>query len=254
MKTNGTPPNFQTLETNTAPHSRHWKNALAALLLLIAAPTAHATVLASETFDTTDANWTDRDAFEMTVAHSTFGNPGGSLHGSFAAQTILAFESDAFRADTSPLASGGAFSGDWYSTYGSFNYFNFSFYSEDVLPSAFVMRIGNGINTFLFNLTPQVGTVGSWSTISVSLDYSAGWVGGSATQFSNVFSNVSFIDLQVTRNSTNAQDYYVDNISLENFVAEASTVPEPQSLGLVLAGLFVLRLARKRARSQPRSA
>lgn len=242
--------NFQTLEAGARKTSNHWKSAaaLAALLFGLTLRTS-AVVLASETFDVNDAGWTSRDPLEMTTAFSGgFGNPAGSLQGTFGSQVTPAFESDAFRVSSG--SSGGAFSGNLYLSYASFSSVSFSFYAEDVLPSTFILRVGNGTNTFLYNLTPQLTTTATWMNVSASLSYSAGWIGGTAAQFSNVFAGVNFFDVQVARNGTGVQDYFLDNFNLNSIAESLSIVPEPASFGLILLGIFALYMARKRRRDR----
>lgn len=241
--------NCQPLE-KTAPHiSILWKCALGiAALFLGTALHVSAVVLASETFDSNSAGWVDRDPGEMIVSHSAgFGTPAGSLQGTFAAQALPSFQSDAFRATSA--SSGGDFTGNLYLSYTSFSSVSFAFYAEDVLPSTFILRIGDGTNTFLYNMNPQLASIATWTTVNVSLAYSAGWLGGTAAQFSNLFSSVAFIDVQVGRNGTSLQDYFLDNFDL-NFQDITTAVPEPATLGLIVMGLGALFAIRKRRRAR----
>ncbi len=217
---------------------------LLALLLGAAAP-ARAAVLATETFGSGSSGWVDRDPSEMTVSYNAgFGNAAGSLQGSFASQGSPAFESDAFRATAA--SSGGAFSGDFYTTYPTFSAITFDFLALDILPSTLIFRIGDGVNTFLYNVNPQLTSLATWTTINVSLAYSGSWLGGSAAQFSNVFSNVTFMDVQVARNGTGSQDYFLDNFTLHGGTQPGGgAVPEPNSIGLLLVGVgTVFRMRR----------
>lgn len=232
------------------PVSRSWKCAPGlAAVLLGASLRAGAAVLAIETFDASDAGWLDRDPQEMTVGHAAgFGDPSGSLQGSFAGQQTPAFESDAFRVTSA--SSGGDFSGNLYLSYTSFSTVSFAFYAEDVLPATFILRIGDGTNLFLYNMSPQLVSPATWTTVNVSLAYSAGWLGGSATQFSNLFTSVAFMDVQVGRNGTVAQDYFLDNFML-NFGETLAAVPEPATLGMILVGAAALATVRRRRRARP---
>jgi hypothetical protein len=236
--------NFQSLEFHGGIFSNHWKRA-ALLLLALGAGVAHGTIVASEDFSGGSSLWIDRDAGEMSVSHSAgFGNPAGSLHGAFGAQGAPAFESDAFRVGAA--SSGGAFSGNLYLSYTNVTNVRFAFYAEDVLPSTFIFRVGDGTNTFFRNITPQVAAPATWTTVDVSLAYSASWFGGTAAGFSNVFSGVSFMDVQIARNGTIAQDYFLDNFTLWGGAESLSMVPEPGTLSLLLMGAFMLHRARKR--------
>lgn len=242
---------FQGLEVTAVPDSNHWKLPVVLALLLGASVPARAVVLSSETFDSGSNGWVDRDPLEMTVNYSSgFGNSAGSLHGAFGSQGSPSFESDAFRATTA--SSGGAFSGNLYVSYTNVSNLAFNFLAEDILPSTFIVRIGNGVNTFIYNVNPQLYALATWTTVNVSLAYSAGWLGGSAALFSNVFNNVTFMDVQVGRNGTGAQDYYLDNFTLlggtlENLVL----VPEPGSMGLFLVGMAALLRMRRRIPGRP---
>lgn len=211
---------------------------IATLSLLVGAVVpSRAAVLSTETFGSGSSGWVDRDPVEMTVSYNAgFGNTAGSLQGSFASQGSPAFESDAFRATAA--SSGGAFSGDFYTTYPTFSAITFDFLAMDILPSTLIFRIGDGVNTFLYNVNPQLNALATWNNISVSLAYSGNWLGGSAAQFSNVFNNVTFMDVQVARNGTGAQDYFVDNFTLHGGTQPGGeSVPEPNSIGLLLVGV-----------------
>lgn len=113
-----------------------------------------AAVFVVEEFNS-DPSWGDRDSGEMVVAwNAGFGNAAGSMGGTFASQGSPFAETDAMR--IAGGSSGGAFSGDLFGTYNTFGfnlanlslgYFQFQFYSEDVLPSDLRFRINGGGNT-----------------------------------------------------------------------------------------------------------
>jgi hypothetical protein len=214
---------------------------------------ATAAVLALEDFSV-DPGWMDRDPGEMTVTHNAgIGNPAGSLQGTFAAQGAPLPEVDAFRIDGGE--SGGVFTGDYYATYPGFTSWAFQFYADDVLPSALLIRFGDGTNTFQRALTSLVVGLDSWTTINVSLDY-AGWAGGTASSFSNTLTSLSFVDIQVSRNGTGEQDYFVDNFSLNDAlpVSGGSAVPEPGTLSLLVAGAVLAGLRRRHMRQRTAAA
>lgn len=220
---------------------------------LLAGRPATGAVLALEDFSA-DPGWIDRDPGEMTVTHNAgFGNPAGSLQGTFAAQGAPLPEVDAFRIDGGE--SGGVFTGDYYATYPGFTSWAFQFYADDVLPSALLIRFGDGTNTFQRALTSLVTGLDTWTTINVSLDY-AGWAGGTASSFSNTLSSLFFVDLQVTRNGTGEQDYFVDNFSLNDATPSpgGSAVPEPGTLSLLVAGAALAGLRRRHMRKRPAGA
>lgn len=258
MKTSRTNPrpahraeSFHSLERSDAKISSHWKFATGvAALLLGTSLRAGAVVLASETFDSNSAGWVDRDPGEMAVSYSSgFGDPSGSLQGSFAGQQAPSFQSDAFRVTSA--SSGGDFTGNLYLSYTSFSAVSFAFYAEDAMPSTFILRIGDGTNTFLYNLNPQLASAATWTTVNVSLAYSAGWIGGNATHFSNMFTSVAFMDVQIGRNGTGAQDYYMDNFTLLGGVFDnLASVPEPATFGMILIGVGTLYMIRRRRRAK----
>jgi hypothetical protein len=76
----------------------------------------------------------------------------------------------------------------------------------------------------------------------------ASWLGGNASQFASVMGSVSFIDLQIARNTTGAQDYFVDNFALNDDDLPGpggSAVPEPSSVQLwTMAAVMVLSMRR----------
>lgn len=237
----------------SAGDSRGWTPVAALALLLGAAISARAASLSIETFGSSGSGWVDRDPDEMTVSYNAgIGNIAGSLQGSFASQGSPSFESDAFRATAA--SSGGAFSGDFYTAYPTFSSISFDFMADDILPSTLIFRIGNGVNTFLYNVNPQLNALATWTTVNVSLAYSGSWIGGSPAQFASVFNNVTFMDVQVGRNGTGAQDFYLDNFTLfGDEQAGGGAVPEPNSIGLLLVGVgAVFRMLRRRPRSRRR--
>ena len=194
---------------------------VAVAVLSLTSPAAY---FYTETFDSSTSGWVDRDLGKMAVAfNGDIGNPAGSLGGTFSSQPFPSPQVDAFRATSA--ASGMAFVGD-YNAVSGLTGFKFDFYSSNTLPSAVSVRIGNGTNIFSFAVAPQIISVGSWYTVGVPLTYQQGWFGGTASQFTNVLANVTFVDIEINRNGTSRQAYYVDNFRLVN---ELIFVPEPTS-------------------------
>jgi hypothetical protein len=203
---------------------------------------AGAAVLGTETFGGGQSGWVDRDVDEMTVAYNAgFGNAAGSLQGSFDPQGASSPETDAFR--ITGASSGGMFTGDYWTDVPGFTAWTFSFYADDILPSDLLIRFNDGVNTFVRTVLSQVAAQDNWYSVTVPLTYS-GWLGGSASAFSNALSNVTFIDVQLTRNGTGAQSYFLDNFTLSD--TSVTAVPEPSTAGLLLASVAVLRAARKK--------
>jgi hypothetical protein len=218
---------------------RHIKKAWAAALAL--ALVLHETsgaVFYLETFDTPPPGWSDRDPGEMLVSHTSgFGNPAGSMRGAFDPQSLPLPEVDAFRITQSE------FMGNYWLTVPGFTAWAFDFYADDVLPSDLTIRFSNGINTFFRSATAQVTATGVWAPVSIPLTY-AGWVGGSATAFSNALSNVVWIDIQISRSGIGAQEYYVDNFQLLG--SGDSVIPEPGTAALMLCAFGLIAMIRKK--------
>ncbi|HMP75090.1 MAG TPA: hypothetical protein PKE12_02225 [Kiritimatiellia bacterium] len=220
----------------------------AALLAGFVAFSAQAAVYVVEDFEA-DPNWVDRDPAEMNVVwNNTFGYlSSGSLEGTFPLQVIPSPETDAMR--ITGASSGGDYAGNYYTSYPGFEpdtaSFTFYFFSEDVLPSDLRFRIGNGTDLFSRSLTAQASLIGSWQQITVDLGY-AGWLGGSDAQFSNLFTSVTFIDIQIARSGSDAQSFYVDNFSLNYNLDDpggggpGDAVPEPGTTQFLLLGLMFL--------------
>jgi hypothetical protein len=180
------------------------------------------------------------------VKDGTVGNAAGSLKGSFA-PGVLFPETDAFTVNAA--SASGEPSDQFLGDYLDVNYWNgwtFDFLAEDVLPSDLIFRVSDGTKTFLYNFADQVTSVGSWHAVRI-YPLPEKFVGGTAAEFYNTVSNVSQIDIQVTRNGVAGQDYYVDN-----FGYFGNPIPEPNTLGFIIIGnaLFMVRyqLARRRKR------
>lgn len=202
-----------------------------------------------------DPNWQSRDG-EMTVAWSSgVGNMAGSLQGTFADQAIPFPEIDAFRIDFN--ASGGPWIGDFHTLYPSNTQLTFDFMANDVLPSSLVIQISDGFTTFIRNLFPQLGGVGSFINLSAPLAYDGNWLGGNALQFSNVLGSVNFIDIQLARNSTASQSYFVDNFAINNDTLPgpppATAVPEASTLQFAVIAFALLIILRRKLHPHQRA-
>lgn len=217
-------------------------------LLFLASSPAYSAVLTTETWDSSDASWVDRDVAEMAVSHSVFG--GGSLLGSFALQGVPVPETDAVRADSS--SSGGAFAGDYYAGLGTVVGWSFNLYADHVLPSSLQIRFNGNGSTFFRSIVSEVTSIDVWESITVPLTSSLGWFGGTGAQFTNALSNVQYVEMQITRNGSSAQDYYLDNFANISGGGESTAIPEPEGVALFLCGWFLLIMARQfRIRSPP---
>jgi hypothetical protein len=222
---------------------------LAALAVVGWALGAHGAALYLEQYLVDAQGWSDRDASDMAFSYNGgFGNPSGSLQGNFALQGTPSVETDAFRGE--PGDSGNAFFGDYWADigYGNFYGWRFDFYADDVLPSDLTIRFGNGTYTFSQAVGSQVTALDQWFTVNVPLTY-GGWFGGTSTEFSNTLQNVTFIDVQITRNGAPDQTYYMDNFELHNEVPPVS-VPEPTTGLFVLGSVLLYGLRRNRRKKE----
>lgn len=235
--------------TNKGQISKGMKTLCGALLLwFISLLPGTAAVFVVENFDS-DPGWSTRDG-EMTVGwDGGFGYLGnGSMAGTFDLQDVPSPETDAMRISVG--SSGGIYSGNFYTTYAGFlpdsSTFTFRFFSQDVLPSDLRIRIGDGSSLFSRSLSSQATSVGGWQTVTVNLDY-AGWLGGTDAEYSNLFSAVSFIDLQISRNGEDAQAFFVDDFSLNYLLDEeggggdpVDVVPEVATTQFLLLGVLLM--------------
>lgn len=239
---------------------------LALLGLAALARPASAAVFVVENFGA-DPSWVDRDGGEMSVGwNNSFGYlvNNGSMQGAFGSQDVFSPETDAMRINSG--SSLGAFSGDYYGSYVGFSpttaSLSFRFLSDSVLPSDLRIRIGDGSFLFSRSLTAQASAFSTWQNITVNLDY-AGWLGGSGLEYSNVFSAVSFIDIQITRNGLEEQNFFVDDFTLSYLLEEegggdpSSAIPEPATTQILLLGMICLagpikRFMRAKAKAEPK--
>jgi hypothetical protein len=178
----------------------------------------------TEMFDSTTAGWQDRDAAEMTVTNDlAAGNPGGCLRGSFAASGgPPPTELDAFAA-TGALATAN-FIGDFQAA--QIDLIGLDFRAEQVLPSEVLVRLIGNSTTFFRSIKPGIVATGTWYSFAISLDSlsAGGWSGGSADQFKAAMTNITALEIQITRAGTPLQNYFVDNVyvaSLPEATAEA---------------------------------
>jgi hypothetical protein len=207
------------------------------LLVLSAVGSGLAATIYVENFEGGAAGWTDRDPGNMTVTpQAAVGSPAsGALQGSFGASFIS--QTDAFMID-----SGTAFLG----TYAGLTGFTFDLYAEDVTPSDAAVRLVSGGDTFFFSLDLSGMSTDVWTPFTVSLTYSAGWVGGQAA-FNNMLNvaGVDQVEVQLTTSGTGAQLYYLDNFGTTSDDLGGgggpSAIPEPSTLSnlLLVAGLFL---------------
>lgn len=224
---------------------------VAALGLLAGSLSAGGAVIYTAAWDATDDGWAGRDSVASISFAGGFGDPAGSMLATFAEQGIPAAEVDAFRATAS--ASGGAFTGNYWADLGTFYGWTFRFYAANELPSDLQVRFrGSSGPALIYNALPQLGGIGSWYSITVPGTYSGNWFGGTELVWSNALASVQWVDIQIGRSGTGAEEsYYLDGFRHDDDPDPpdppdpSSVVPEPTPLVLVLAAALMLRLHRK---------
>ena len=65
----------------------------------------------------------------------------------------------------------------------------------------------------MIDVQSQVTVIDRWCPVTVSLADFNGWVGGSSSAFADALNDVQWIDVQITRNGTASQLYYLDNFT-----------------------------------------
>lgn len=191
---------------------------------------------------------------DMTVTYSgVAGLPPGSLSGTFGSQAIPASEVGAFHA--TGAASGGGFTGDYWSDVPGWTGWTFNFLAADILPSSVQLRLhGNGWTAW-YNVTAQINNVGQWQSVSVPSVYTAAWVPpGNEVNWSNALSAVEWIEVQVARAGEDEQSYFLDNFRIAmNELGGSAAIPEPDyALMMALFMLMLLRGVKSRAEAERR--
>lgn len=182
-----------------------------------------------EEWTSDEASWVDRDAGEMELNHDAVeGLPPGALRGDFAFLPSGFPETDAFRAEAG--SSGGNLTGDYLASLPFIQGWAFDFLADDVLPSSVLVRFGDSdTNIFFQAVTPHITSAGEWQPVQVSVQDESGW-SGPAGVFTSALSDVVFVDVQVTRNGTGAQSYYLDNFRVADRLPRAMTVERVDDL------------------------
>ena len=238
---------------------------LAVLALLLAAAPAHAAVIYQETFTVNPGGTYSvlggssfsggsgynggfgNDSVDIDTGHTGGSSPSGngSFQGSFALQGVPAPETGTLRITDTGFLS------DYDSTYPGYTtyYLGFAFYAS-VLPADFLITIGNGVDTYIYNPLPQLTLSGDWNDVYIY--FNSGWF-GSGSSIADPLNSMTYIDISWSRNGTAAQQFYIDDITLfgtNDAPPPASAVPEPGSgiLFLSSCAIFAL-LRRKRART-----
>lgn len=212
----------------------------------------HGAVVMVETFSSGNNGWVDRDAGEMAVSHqASVGSPASAaMQGSFGAQGVALPQTDAWR-----IFTGSDFIGN-YTTMGTggipLTQIQFDLFADNVLPSDVFIRLMSGADTFSYQFSLGSLSVDAWTTFSVNLAWSYGWMGTSESAFNSALANVTQLDIQLTRSGTGSQLYYLDNVTTRDdpIIIEGggSAIPEPSKAGLMLFGAALVAFLRGRTR------
>lgn len=158
------------------------------------------------------AGWTRQDPLNATSL--PVGNPTNYLEVVFGQQAQSFPEVNIIKADVS--ASGGAFSGDWWTT--AVTNIGFRLYCSTLLPGSLHLCFYSTVSSNWWYYPIGAPVVGAWKTYNVALDFSAGWwngLGANAVQFRKDRESVGWVGVRVQRNSSlEAQSYGLDDFVL----------------------------------------
>lgn len=190
---------------------------------------------------------TDTDV-ENSLGALGGGSPSGagSYQGSFGAQGMPSPQTGVFSIEDT------AFVSNYSATYPGYAYYalGFAFYNT-LLPTDFLITIGSGSETYVYNALGQL-TGSGWNTVMIPFD--SGWT-GSGSSILNPLAGMDYIEIAWSRNGTASQQFYLDDLTVFGSdtpfeVQSGSAVPEPGT-GLLLLGAMVL-FALNRSRFFPR--
>lgn len=216
---------------------------LVALALMV--PSTRGAVMIVEDFSGGANGWGTRDS-ELSVSHD-----GGNfwMVGSFASQFFPFPETDAFM-----INSGTDFLDNY--TSGTPDHpltqIRFNLFAEDVLPSDLFIRLVNGSDVFSYQFSLASMLLDTWTPFSINLDWTAGWSGPSQSALNTALGagGVDQVEIQLTRNGSGFQSFYLDNVAITNTPLNNGgggnqAVPEPnQILLLMLGGVLIYSLRR----------
>ena len=215
------------------------------VISMLTATATFGAVVYTEDFGSGANGWGDRDSGEMGVSHQgSVGVPASAaMQGSFAAQGVNIPQTDAFR-----ISSGANFIGNYNTKGNGLTQIQFDLFADDIVPSDLFIRLIDGSNTFSYQFNLGSFAINTWTTFSINLTWSAGWSGLSEGAFNTALGSVDALEIQLTRNNTGAQLYYLDNITtLDTDLGGGgggSAVPEPGT-GLLFLGAMVLFAVRR---------
>ncbi len=188
--------------------------------------------LYTETFFDSASGWQQKTPGAMNVSFGVAdGNPGGGLVGSFAATPFPPF-------DGAFVATGNLASANFIGNYEEIDawLFGFDFMAGNVQPDKLQVYLYSGTNYIYRNLASQVAQTGVWYSLRLPLldPFSNGWVFDSvAPPPVNIFTNVTRVEIAITREGPSAESYLIDNIFLDR-LPEAVEVSSTNVLWLHL--------------------
>ena len=206
--------------------------AAACLMLATAAPVS-ANIIAQHTWDNGPSllGWQSEFGDVMLEVEAAGGNPNGWLEITFPETTapeILEDEwVDIVRVDADDL-----FAGNWTPTM----FLEFDFYAATRLPQDLQFQFhSTNSNVWGYNIANQVTQTQVWTTVQVSLGYSAGWgplpgFDDTEEQFLADLSAIDWIGVYIFREDAGVEVYGIDNFRL--------LVPEPGEVAMLAAVLL----------------
>lgn len=215
---------------------------VAALMAAVVALTAlelRATPIMTETWDSGTVNgWT-------STGDATLGNPGTYLSISLPAETAPVPGTDIVQ--TGPGAASGL-TGDYIAA--GVHSVNFRFLAQDYAPDTLALYFASPTHNWTLALDPATVSVGSWTSYTVSLDYTAGWMGGpgaDAAAFASDLASIDTIGISIGRNYGACANPPAQIYGLDDFTANVAT-PEPETYVLLMAALAPLLVVYRKLR------
>jgi hypothetical protein len=164
----------------------------------------------NETFNSGSAGWTNRGPALFTAAD-------GAIRIDFPIQSVPTPDFGALVA--SNTASSGFFVGDYPAA--NIKWVGFRFRADQVLPSALTIRWIGGTSSYFRGFTSLVTETGVWYSCAVSLAgiEEGDWIGNTNENvFQNGLQSVRQLEVQVLRNGTEWQSYYVDDFFIDSML------------------------------------
>lgn len=215
----------------------HAKLAIRCILILASLspgfPPARGASLYTETFDSSTGGWQQGktnffSAFTNSLAD---GNPGGCLKATFPVIAIPQPASDSFAA-TGRLNSAN-FVGDYRDVEALL--LGFDFYAENIVPTSNGLQliVRSGSNFVLRKVGNLISSAGAWHSIRVTLlgAQEGKWENDTAL-FSSIVTNVTRVEVEVTRNDLGQQTYRLDNVFLARLPTAAALGPSTNQLAI----------------------